>query len=362
MSEWQQALDNYQNGVQSIAQSNLATTEGLARSKAQSIQAQMSTSIGEAGTKFGNLLKVDQFKALTTEGITAGAAAFAPLLVSGASKVAGWRANVLQGRAGALRDTAGIEESGDGAFATLQTSLNEDNAAGRPPAEVDEPAPTAPDPLAPPQATMSQADASLGVQGDATIGGRIQRAFRATADDPSLQTGYAGSGTSRNVGNAMNADLADQDQPFATPRSLGQSIGSTEDEAAANIRTAGANIGEASEGVEGAAEGLEAAASSWEMAGSALGAAMPWLAGIGAAAGLGVSIYEAIEGGKDSSKDPYAKIQGQINAQQAQEQKLSANISADQFASKIGVAPPRYGSLAAQQMNTARGSGVALHV
>ena len=364
MSEWQKALDDYQTGVQSIAQSNLSSKESLARGKAQEIQEQMATNIGEAGTKFGNLLAGDQLKALTTEGIAVGAATIGPKLLGGLSKVASWRASTLEGRAGALRDSAGIEESGDGTFATLQRSLNEDTAAGRPPTEVEEPAerPPAPaeDPLAPPRATMAQADELSGIQGDATIGGRIQRAFQATAGDPELETGYGGSATSRNIGDAFagrgeDPSLTDMPgggaDPFQTPRGLGQTITSTTEEAT-----------EISAPLEEAAGGLEAAAGSWATAGSVLGAAMPWLAGIGAAAGLGVSIYEAIEGGKDSSQDPYAKIQGQIDAQQAQEQKLSANISADQFASKIGVAPPRYGSLAAQQMNTARGSGVALHV
>ena len=66
---------------------------------------------------------------------------------------------------------------------------------------------------------------------------------------------------------------------------------------------------------------------------------------------------------KEASEDPYAAIRPKLKAADNKIKGLETQVSADEFASKIGGRMPQFGSLAASPaMDTAKMQGVALHV
>tara|TARA_R110002072_G_scaffold95784_2_gene211018 strand:+ start:2503 stop:4251 length:1749 start_codon:yes stop_codon:yes gene_type:complete len=84
-------------------------------------------------------------------------------------------------------------------------------------------------------------------------------------------------------------------------------------------------------------------------AASILGPAAAIFGGIEAARGLVKSTTEAA-----GANDPYAKVKGLISQAQGQQNTLSAEISSDQFAEKVGAGRPSFGSLAAPTMDTSQ--------
>ena len=105
---------------------------------------------------------------------------------------------------------------------------------------------------------------------------------------------------------------------------------------------------------------LTEATSMWSSVGSVLGDAIPFVGfGLGLF-GLGETIKSAIDEAKEG--DPYASVRGEIATAQTKLNNLSSNISADDFQSKIGAGFAASGSLAASQFNTAKQTGIALHV
>ena len=102
------------------------------------------------------------------------------------------------------------------------------------------------------------------------------------------------------------------------------------------------------------------AASGWATAGSMAltgGSALLRLAGIAALPLAGFGLYESIKGIEDNlndeNVDPYAKIRTQVAAANTHLNAMSQTISADQFASTVAGAAPKFGSLAAPTFNTA---------
>ena len=92
------------------------------------------------------------------------------------------------------------------------------------------------------------------------------------------------------------------------------------------------------------------------MFGGFLGDLMP-VVGVGLA---GYSLYESLD---DMNKaygsegdDPYAKVRADLSQGQGKIDAITANISADQFSSKVGGAAPSFGSLAAPTFSTAQES------
>lgn len=94
--------------------------------------------------------------------------------------------------------------------------------------------------------------------------------------------------------------------------------------------------------------------------GGFLGDILPFVGPIMAGVGLYEGFHDLNKQYGDAGNDPYAKVRGQIQAGQQKINAMSNNISADQFASKVGGGTPAFGSLAAPTMSSAQqttGSG-----
>ena len=108
---------------------------------------------------------------------------------------------------------------------------------------------------------------------------------------------------------------------------------------------------------------LAADASMASKLGSFLGDAIPLV-------GFGLGVYGLISGSQDidasindGNADPYASIRPKLKAAQSQITGLETDVSADEFASKVGARAPQFGSIAASpNMDTSKMQGVALHV
>ena len=95
MDDWRRAVNDYQNGVQSIAQANLQSKESLLQSKAGLITGQESMLEGMTGEKFSDRLKEEASKFQEDLGLDFSTQALAPTILRGASRLASWRANAL---------------------------------------------------------------------------------------------------------------------------------------------------------------------------------------------------------------------------------------------------------------------------
>lgn len=86
--------------------------------------------------------------------------------------------------------------------------------------------------------------------------------------------------------------------------------------------------------------------------GGFLGDIMPFVGPIMAGVGLYEGFHDLNKQYGDMGNDPYAKVRGQIQAGQQKINAMSNNISADQFASKVGGGTPAFGSLAAPTISS----------
>lgn len=427
MDDWRRAVSDYQNGVQSIAQSNLQSKESLLQSKAGLITGQESILEGMTGEKFSDRLKEEASKFQEDLGLDFSAQALAPTLLKGAAKLASWRANALNRswkttQASRFNEQENAENiSGDAGTADAPSV-----SASEPPTQtpgfgsVDET-----DPFQPGMGTRIPISSTRG-------GGRVRLApteeepVTQDADDGAVPTltdasdtpftdslpsfargvGRGGAalrqyargglqgGTSDNIGDAIN-DATGKDAPRA-PTTLSQTeIGddpaagtglklSTEvsDDIQGDVYKASQQASEDASGLTGGAEeaasGAEAeagglvedlapeitaASSAFSSIAGVLGDAIPIV-------GAGLGLYSAISSGmdlaktiKDENTDPYAGIRGQLASAQSRITGLQSDVSADEFASKIGARQPQFGSLAARpNMDTAMGGGIALHI
>ncbi len=94
-------------------------------------------------------------------------------------------------------------------------------------------------------------------------------------------------------------------------------------------------------------------------AGGFLGDVLPFLAPIMAGYGMYSGIKDMDKQYGSEGQDPYAKVRGELQAGQEKVGAMGAQISADQFASKVGGAAPAFGSLAAPTFSTAQQLGGA---
>ncbi len=94
-------------------------------------------------------------------------------------------------------------------------------------------------------------------------------------------------------------------------------------------------------------------------AGGFLGDIMPFLAPIMAGYGLYTGLKDMNDKYGSEGDDPYAKVRTELQAGQEKVGAMGAQISADQFASKVGGAAPAFGSLAAPTFSTAQQLGGA---
>jgi len=93
--------------------------------------------------------------------------------------------------------------------------------------------------------------------------------------------------------------------------------------------------------------------------GGFLGDVLPFLAPIMAGYGMYSGIKDMDKQYGSEGQDPYAKVRGELQAGQEKVGAMGAQISADQFASKVGGAAPAFGSLAAPTFSTAQQLGGA---
>tara|TARA_R110001606_G_scaffold161248_1_gene305153 strand:- start:1332 stop:2330 length:999 start_codon:yes stop_codon:yes gene_type:complete len=327
MSEWQNALDNYQNGINSVAQDNIQSLEGGAQTKIQDIQAQVGVTIGKASAQGMSLLGHDTQAAGLAQGALTTAALAGPTLWRGAQSLMRYRTAGMRSRATLARSEAPPDPE-----VQRQADLQEryDNLPDEQKAGVKQ--------------SLSEDDATYGNDGN----------IKAGVQAPSLKN-------SNDVAEKAIAD-GEAKVPGASADAASADAAAADPAASSAADAADAAASAANKAATGVAEGLEGGAQALESVTDFMSAAAPWLGGLGAAVGLAATIWETAKAGADAGSDPYKKIQGQVDAANAQTAQLTANISSDQFASKIGAAAPRYGSLAVPQMNTAVQPGVALHV
>ena len=118
---------------------------------------------------------------------------------------------------------------------------------------------------------------------------------------------------------------------------------------------------EAGEAAEDLAPELTAATSAWSTAAGVLGD-VAGVAGFALSAyGLVSGIEDYVKASKMSFGDPYASIRPQLTAAQNKITGLENQVSSDQFESKLGIAPPSYGSMAVPTYDTAKMFGGSGH-
>lgn len=483
MDDWRRAVAQYQQGVQSVAQSNLQEKEALLQGKASLISGQTGQLEEMTGGKFADKLAAEGKKFAGDLGFDLSAGATFPTILRGASRLAQMRSAALTSR-----------------WKTTQAQrFNEQEQARGQQAEDAEPVETEPGPTETifsgqsargpvptnVRATYSQnADDGQAVPDDNYVASAPENVRTGAAtgnlDDPiqmddigdvnempsfvdafdtpftdSLPTyargvgrmgaalrgyargGYSGSATSDNIGDAINqargGNPPEPEAPSGKPKfttaeddefgdePLGaeefglrgdvRPIGQTEiggrgpqalnleertplqetepatggepqvelpkitvqdidpdvqpdvsraENLASQTAEEAENVGETA--VEDLAPELTSAASAWSSVAGFLGDAIPII-------GFGVGLYGLISGAedisqsiKDENTNPYASIMPKIKAAQNQISGLEANVSADEFASKIGARAPQFGSIAAApNLDTAKQQGIALH-
>ena len=129
-------------------------------------------------------------------------------------------------------------------------------------------------------------------------------------------------------------------------------------------RTQGQATEAAEEGEQAAedlAPELTAASSAWSTAAGVLGD-VAGVAGFALSAyGLVSGIEDYVKASKMSMGDPYSAIRPQLTAAQNKITGLENQVSSDQFESKLGIAPPSYGSMAVPTYDTAKMFGGSGH-
>lgn len=426
MDDWRRAVNDYQNGVQSIAQANLQSKESLLQSKAGLITGQESMLEGMTGEKFSDKLKEEASKFQEDLGLDFSTQALAPTILRGASRLASWRANALNRSWKTTQATRFNEQenaeniSGDAGTADVP-SVSATEPPTRTPGfgSVDETDPFQPGmgtriPVRAPEVVKSSPPEITQDPDEGAVPTLTDAADTPFTDSlPSFARGIGArgaalrqyargglqGGTSDNIGDAIN-DAAGkdagitQDAPRA-PTTLSQTDISDDPAAGTGLKLstevsddiqgdvykaaeqAGKDADGLTSGAEEAATGAEeeagglvedlapeisAASSAWSSVAGVLGDAIPVV-------GFGLGLYSAISSGMDLSKtikdedsDPYAGIRGQLAAAQGKITGLETDVSADEFASKIGARAPSYGSLAASPQMTSQMGGIALHI
>ena len=457
MQDWRDAVNQYQQGSISVAQGNLQEGESLMRSKAQMVGANVSEKIAQAGTDLGNQLSATQNQVMDSLGIDLSANALKTPVMNALKYGANWRGSVLRKRQVAAENAPKPEqeptqyEPTEGVTGPEQTLQDARFPApsGRATSGTldDEPVGSGAstgdrfltdsgqraDPIDPNATASGTVDDPLEMQSfemaDPAGTGFLDslpasaRGIGSTGAAVRDYTGYGGSATSRNMGDAINEsrsavnpnvdtqprfqssktaedeEFGDEDleqqsglgrsvnmvrptvrgegaapgaepdlqggDTLVTPKITVQDVDQDVDTATTRAQNLEQNVEpDIADVGEGLASDLGKAASSWESVASGLGEAIPYV-------GAGLAIWGLVSGAeglakeaKDAASDPYAKLRGAINTADGQINTLQANISSDQFESKIGAGAPRFGSIAASGDMGAKqqSSGPAIHV
>lgn len=398
MDDWRRAVSNYQQGVQSVAQANIAQNETIQQSKASLISGQTASAEVMAQGKFADRLTEESKKFAGELGLDVGLGATAPTLLRGAAGLARMRASALNSKwkttqAKRFREQeAGGEDVGPSQMSDMGPANDSDiiqsaRQGGADPLvdpassiEFDEPKFT--------DAFTSDYTARLNAYPPALQNATPQSSAmrRAVDASPEEEMGYSGSATSQRIGDLINereqqgaqarGEVDVDDAPLQKPVTQGQSVTTKEtgevetqdksiaqQQAEADTQATTRETDAIGEDVEDLAPEITEASSAWSSVAGFLGDAIP-------AIGFGLGIYGIVSGAesiaksvKEASADPYASVRGQIAQAQTKIGGLEADVGADEFASKIGARAPQFGSIAASpNLDTAKMQNVALHV
>jgi len=350
MSDFQRALQNYQNQQQSVAQQTLQENDSLKQSRAQGIQAQGATLTGKTSALFNDKIGEEARKIQDELGIDLSLGSVVPGALKLGSRLASLRQSALNSRWKDVnaqrfneRENAAQNESDETGIGDKPEEITETEMLPKqqPPTQsIEEPSEM------PPTETetsfMSETPREI-----APESGRTQLSQRTQefdeSDDPFQPT--AGARVRPTEFTPREPTQPDIKEPDVEPDTSGleseeTGLETTAEDLAPEITSAAETAGSIS---------------------SALGDAIPVVGGILGLAGLisgSVGLAETI---KDASSDPYASIRGKLGQYQKQITGLQNQVSADQFQEKLGSGTPQFGSLAVPQMDTAKMSNIALH-
>ena len=98
MNDWRRAVAQYQQGVQSVAQSNLQEKEALLQGKASLVSGKVGQDEVMAATSYGDMLTAEGHKLAGDLGVDLSLGATMPTIMRGASRLAAYRSRVLNRR------------------------------------------------------------------------------------------------------------------------------------------------------------------------------------------------------------------------------------------------------------------------
>jgi hypothetical protein len=313
MNDFQNALSAYQDRSSSLAQQSLEELDQVKSSKAALLQGDASSLTGKTGTIFSDKVKEEAQKIQSELGLDLSAGGLAPTMLKVGSYLAKTRASQLNSK---WKDVNAER------FNEKENQANEPEEP-----KIQQPAEEEPMP------SLSKNANEMELQ-------EPEPAF-----DPKLFK--------------VPEPEVQAPEPEISETSFMDKL-PTEDEIGKAPNLSG--IEEEGSGLaEDLAPEITSAASLASQVGDTLLSAIPVVGGIASLAGIitgGIGLADTI---KDENTDPYASIQGKLNAYQQKIGGLENQVSADQFESKLGAGMPRFGSLSVPQADTAQMSNVALH-
>ena len=312
MSNFQNALADYQGRASSLAQQSLQELDEVKSSKAALLQGDASTLTGKTGTIFTDKIKEEGQKLQSELGLDLSVGGLAPTVLKVGSYLAKARASQLNSK---WKDVN-------------SERFNEKENA---PKEPEEPEPE-PETEEPPLSTNAN---------------EMELQEPEPAFDPKLFD------VPKPEVEAPEPEISETS--FMDKDPTEDEIGNAPEEDLSGITQEGGEI------AEELAPEITQSISTLSSIGDGLLSAIPVVGGIASLAGAitgGIGLAETI---KESNENPYASIQGKLNAYQQKIGGLENQVSADQFESKLGAGMPRFGSLSVPQVDTAQMSNVALH-
>jgi len=350
MSDFQRALQNYQNQASSVAQQTLQENDSLKQARAQGIQSQGATLTGKTSALFNDKIGEEARKIQDELGIDLSLGSVVPGALKLGSRLASLRQSALNSKWKDVnadrfnqRENAAQNESDETGIDDKPQELSSETEMlpkQQPPSQsIEEPSEM------PPSETetsfMSETPRELPTESGRTQ--LSQRTQEFNDEDPFQPT--AGQQVRPTEFTPREPTEPDIKEPDVEPDTSGLQSEETGLETTA----------------EDLAPEITSAAETAGSIASTLGDAIPVVGGILGLAGLisgSVGLAETI---KDATSDPYASIRGKLGQYQKQIGSLQNQVSADQFQEKLGASTPSFGSLSVPQFDTAKQSSIALH-
>ena len=358
---FEKSVSEYRSNANSVAQGALGSmgslagdSRAMASSGASAVAGMDSSKIAAKitmqGQDLAKMLGLDGSLPLTMTGVSKGAKFFGSGLSNIARTSQKMRSLAMDNTAGEGDDTpfnmgrgvpteAGPDQVGDNYSGPAGGNVK---TFKPPPGGDDTPTPTTD--TSTPTTTTTNTPAPSAGGGDPVLGN--------AATDGGFGEGGAGgtnmAGTLTNQTSASASRVASQasDQASAAATTAAeQTATTTAEQVASSTESAAAGLGETI---------AKGAGSFLSTAGGFLGDLLP-IVGVGLA---GYTLYESLDdidkGMGEEGNDPYAKVRADLAQGQSKVQSMTAQISADQFSSKVGGAAPAFGSLAAPTFSTAQ--------